>query len=100
MFTYCILKGVNEGWIHADYLQAGIQGWHGLLTMVNEHGEITNVCPPADISPKPEYYLENRAPLVHDQHALGPFLLAGAEYVRAGGSALERADSAAGFHAP
>ncbi|OVE75564.1 hypothetical protein BVX97_04035 [bacterium E08(2017)] len=83
MFTYCILKGVNEGWLDASYLEAGVKGWHGLLTMVNDNFEITNVCPPSDISSNPDYYIKGRAPRIHDQHAIGPFLLAGAAYLQA-----------------
>ena len=83
MFTYCILKGVNEGWLDASFLEAGTKGWHGLLTMVNDKFEITGVCPPSDISPDPNYYLKGRAPKIHDQHGIGPFLLAGAAYLQA-----------------
>ena len=36
MFTYCILKGVNEGWLDSSFLEAGKKGWHGLLTTVND----------------------------------------------------------------
>ena len=83
MFTYCILKGVNEGWLDAGYLEAGKKGWHGLLTTVNDQFEITGVCPPSDISTDPNYYLKGKAPKVHDQHGIGPFLLAGAAYLEA-----------------
>lgn len=82
MFTYCILKGVNEGWLDARYLSAGKKGWEGLLTKVNDKFEITNVCPPSDISTKVEFYSKGKAPVTHDQHAIGPFLLAGAAYLR------------------
>lgn len=83
MFTYSILKGVNEGWLDKSYFKAGEKGWKGLLTMVNEDYKIINVCPPSDISEDPNYYLKGaRAPRIHDQHGLGPFILAGAEYLK------------------
>jgi len=83
MFTYCILKGVNEGWLDSGYLEAGKKGWQGLLTIVNDDYELTGVCPPSDISEDRKYYLEGKAPRVHDQHGIGPFLLSGAEYLKA-----------------
>lgn len=83
MFTYTILKGVNEGWLDESYRDVGNKGWQGLLTMVDEDYKILNVCPPSDISEDPEYYLNGRAPRVHDQHGIGPFILAGVEYRKA-----------------
>jgi len=83
MFTYCILKGVNEGWLDRKYFEFGKKGWHGLQTTVNKDFEITGVCPPSDISNDPNYYLKGRAPKTHDQHGIGPYLLAGAEYLKA-----------------
>ena len=83
MFTYCILKGINEGWLDDSYFPAAKKGWHGLLSVVNENNELTGVCPPSDISEDPNYYLIGRAPRVHDQHGIGPFLLAGTAYLQA-----------------
>lgn len=83
MFTYCILKGVNEGWLDSSFHEAGTKGWRGLLTLVNDEGEITRVCPGSDISEDPNYYLKTKAPKSHDQHGIGPFLLAGAAYLQA-----------------
>ena len=83
MFTYCILKGINEGWLDDSYFPAAKKGWYGLLSVVNENNELTGVCPPSDISEDPNYYLKGRAPRVHDQHGIGPFLLAGAAYLQA-----------------
>ena len=83
MFTYCILKGVNEGWLDSSFLEAGKKGWKGLLNVVNEDYELTGVCPPSDISEERSYYLEGKAPQLHDQHGVGPFILAGAEYLKA-----------------
>ena len=83
MFTYCILKGINEGWLDDSYFPAAKKGWYGLLSVVNENNELTGVCPPSDISEDPNYYLKGRAPRVHDQHGIGPFLLAGTAYLQA-----------------
>ena len=83
MFTYCILKGINEGWLDDSYFHAAKKGWYGLLSVVNDNDELTGVCPPSDISEDPNYYLKGRAPRVHDQHGIGPFLLAGAAYLQA-----------------
>lgn len=83
MFTYCILKGVNKQWLDASYLDYGIKGWEGLQTKVNESYQIMDVCPPSDMSEDPSYYLVNRKGVLHDQHGIGPFILAGSEYLKA-----------------
>jgi len=82
MFTYCILKGVNEGWLDGSYFKAGERGWQGLQGKVTDDFRITGVCPPTDMSTDPDYYLK-RGPKTHDQHAIGPFLLSGAAYLEA-----------------
>ena len=58
MFTYCILKGIIEGWLDDSYFPAAKKGWKGLLSVVNENNELTGVCPPSDISEDPNYYLK------------------------------------------
>lgn len=83
MFTYCILKGVNEQWLTPDFKKYGIKGWEGLQTTVNAEFQITGVCPPSDMSEDPSYYLENRKAVLHDQHGVGPFILAGTAYLKA-----------------
>ena len=83
MFTYCILKGINEGWLDASFFEVAKKGWHGLISVVNENDQLTGVCPPSGISEDPNYYLKGKAPKVHDQHGIGPFLLSGAEYLKA-----------------
>ena len=83
MFTYCILKGVNEKWLSSAFLAYGIKGWEGLQTKVNSNYQITDVCPPSDMSEDPSYYLVNRKGVLHDQHGIGPFILAGAEFLKA-----------------
>ncbi|CAA6677643.1 MULTISPECIES: glycoside hydrolase family 105 protein [unclassified Lentimonas] len=86
MFTYCILKGVNEGWLDPSFLEAGKKGWKGLQTKVNDQYEIIDVCMATDMSDDLNYYLK-RPRIIHDQHGIGPFLLAGAEYLKAAGQA-------------
>ena len=81
MFTYCILKGVNEGWLDPSYLEAGELGWKGLQTKIDAKNRITDVCKATDMSDQVEYYL-NRPRILHDQHGIGPFLLAGAEFLK------------------
>ena len=83
MFTYCILKGINEAWLDSSFLEAGKNGWHGLLTTVNNDFKLNGVCPPSDISEERDYYLKGKAPKIHDQQGIGPFLLSGAEYIKA-----------------
>jgi hypothetical protein len=42
----------------------------------------SGACPPTDINTDPAYY-QNQGPPIHDQHAIGPFMLAGAAYLEA-----------------
>jgi rhamnogalacturonyl hydrolase YesR len=81
MFTYCILKGVDEGWLNTSFVKYGNLGWKGLLTKVNENYQIKDVCPPTDMSEDVDYYLK-RERVLHDQHGIGPFLLAGATFLK------------------
>ncbi|MCJ8209006.1 glycoside hydrolase family 88 protein [Mucilaginibacter sp. RS28] len=82
MFTYCILKGVNEGWLNRSFNKTGMRGWRGLKTKITSGLEIKDTCPPTDMSEDLSYFL-NRPRVTDDQHAIGPFLLAGGEVLKA-----------------
>ena len=90
MFTYCILKGVLEGWLDDPrYFEAGKNGWYGLLSTVDENYELKGVSPGSDIYANPKDYNEGKSPVTHDQHGIGPFLLSGAAYLQASKAAVE-----------
>lgn len=82
MFTYGLLKGAREGWLGADALAAGRRGWVGLQTKLTDDFQLRDVVPGTDMRDDPDYYL-NRPRVTHDPHAIGPFLLAGAELLSA-----------------
>ena len=45
MFTYAYITGVKKGWLDADtYGPAARRGWLAMTNMLNENGEIKDVC--------------------------------------------------------
>ncbi len=80
MLTYCIARGVNEGWLDDRYAGTARKGWKALQTKVTADGDLTDVCASTDTGDL-VYYL-NRPRLKGDLHGFGSFLLAGAEIVR------------------
>ncbi len=81
MFTYGLLNGARQGWLDAGAKAAGLRGWAGLQTKLSDDFQLRDVVPGTDMRDEPEYYL-NRPRVTHDPHAIGPFLLAGAELLR------------------
>ena len=81
MFTWGFLKGANEGWLGADAAATGRKGWAGLRSKLSDDFRIKDVCPASGMNEDVAYYY-NRPRIEHDQHAIGPFLLAGAERLR------------------
>ena len=80
MLTYCMARGVNEGWLDDRYAGTARKGWKALQTKVTADGDLTDVCASTDTGDL-VYYL-NRPRLKGDLHGFGSFLLAGAEIVR------------------
>ena len=82
MFTYAVARAVNEGWINKTYLTIAQDGWKGLASKVTANGEIRDVCIGTNIGDNISFYY-NRPNELNDTHAIGAFLLAGAEMIRA-----------------
>lgn len=80
MLTYCMARGVNEGWLDDSYTETARKGWKALQTKVTADGDLTDVCASTDTGDL-AFYL-NRPRLKGDLHGFGSFLLAGAEIVR------------------
>jgi rhamnogalacturonyl hydrolase YesR len=81
MFTYCIAKAVNEGWIHKNYISVAQQGWQGLTTTINDNGQVKGICRGTGIHSEINYYYTRPTPL-NDIHGLGAVLLAGSELLK------------------
>lgn len=81
MFTYCIAKAVNEGWIHKNYIQVAEMGWKGIASKITEEGQVEGICQGTGIHSDLNYYYTRLTPL-NDIHGLGAILLAGAELIK------------------
>ncbi len=81
IYTYCIARGINHGWLNAlAYGPMVTLAWHAVTTQVNAQGQIENVCVGTGMGFDPAFYyarpVSNTAP-----HGPGPVLLAGAEMI-------------------
>ncbi len=81
MFTYCIARAVNEGWIPDYYSIAALQGWEGLKNNITEDAQIKDICVGTHVEINAPFYY-NRPKSVNDTHGLASTLLAGAEIHR------------------
>lgn len=81
MFTYAVAKGVNEGWIESRYKTIALEGWKGIASMINEKGQVENICIGTGTSTAMIHYYK-RPVETNDIHGLGAVLLAGVEVMR------------------
>jgi unsaturated rhamnogalacturonyl hydrolase len=81
MFTYAVAKGVNEGWIEPRYKTIALEGWKGIATMINEKGQVDNICIGTGTSTAMIHYYKRPVKL-NDIHGLGAVLMAGVEVLR------------------
>ncbi len=81
MFTYCIARAVNMGWIKKSYMSIALEGWKGVNTNITSDGQVTNICMGTGIEEDLIYYYKRPAP-INDIHGLGAVLLAGDEIIR------------------
>ncbi|NND78324.1 MAG: sulfatase-like hydrolase/transferase [Maribacter sp.] len=82
MFTYCLLRGSAKGWLPASARTAGLRGWNGLQTKLTDKNQLKDVCVGTDMSEDVKYYFDRKR-VTHDQHGIGPYLLAAAEVINA-----------------
>lgn len=81
MFTYAVAKGVNEGWLEPRYKTIAVDGWNGLVSMINEKGQVENICVGTGTTTGMIYYYK-RPVETNDIHGLGAVLLAGVKILR------------------
>lgn len=82
IFTYCIARGINNGWVDKQaYGPVAMQGWHAMSTKVNAAGEVEGTCVGTGMGFDPAYYYY-RPVHKYAAHGYGPVLLAGAEMYR------------------
>ncbi len=83
MFTYSLLRGAAKGWLPASARDAGLKGWDGLQTKLTENNQLKDVCVGTDMSEDVNYFFK-RPRVTHDQHGIGPYLLAASEVIKLG----------------
>jgi unsaturated rhamnogalacturonyl hydrolase len=80
MFTYCLARGVNKGWLDVSFAPVAQAGWNGLSARIDDQGHITGTCVGTGYADDYVYYYHR--PELDDIHGYGPALLAGAEMIR------------------
>jgi rhamnogalacturonyl hydrolase YesR len=81
MYTYCIAKAINNGWIDKmAYSPMCLLAWNAVSTRVNDRGQIEGTCVGTGMAFEPMFYYY-RPTNVFAAHGYGPVLLAGAEII-------------------
>lgn len=82
MFSYCIARAVNRGWIDRSYLELARRGFVGVAANVTPEGVVKGTCQGTNIGLDLEYYV-NRSRPDDDLHGPGVVMLAGTEILAA-----------------
>jgi unsaturated rhamnogalacturonyl hydrolase len=81
MFTYCLARGINRGWLDPlAYGPAASAGWNAAAAQVNAQGQVEGTCVGTGMDFEPVFYA-HRPTSVFAAHGYGPILLAGAEMI-------------------
>lgn len=81
IYTYCIAKAVNKGWIDAKaFAPMAILAWNAVSTKVNAKGQVEGTCVGTGMGFDAAFYYY-RPINVYAAHGYGPVLLAGAEII-------------------
>ena len=81
IYTYCIAKGINQGWLDAaTYGPMTLLAWNAIATKVTEKGQVEGVCVGTGMGFEPAFYYY-RPVNVYAAHGYGPVLFAGAEVI-------------------
>jgi len=89
MFTYCIARAVNEGWIDKRYASIAMEGWKGLKNgFITHDGMLKDVCVGTGIQDNLVFYYKRPARL-NDYHGLGAVIEAGLEIIKLNGNSVD-----------
>ena len=81
IYTYCIARGINKGWLDVvSYGPVAQLGWSAVSTKINADGQVEGTCVGTGMGFDPAYYYY-RPVNVFAAHGYGPALLAGAEMI-------------------
>jgi unsaturated rhamnogalacturonyl hydrolase len=83
MYTYCIARAVNRGWIDPTNMAVARKAFAALAQLqVSASGGVSNICPGTSLNTDFNYY-KNEVPSVDERHGPGAIMLAGAEILLA-----------------
>lgn len=81
MFTFCLARGINRGWLDPlAYGPVASLGWNAVTQKVNAHGQVEGTCVGTGMGWDPMFYMY-RPTHVLAAHGYGPVFLAGAEMI-------------------
>jgi rhamnogalacturonyl hydrolase YesR len=81
IYTYCIARGINRGWLDAlSYGPCVTLSWNAVSQQVNDLGQVTGTCVGTGMAFDPAFYYY-RPINVFAAHGYGPVLLAGSEMI-------------------
>ncbi|AGA77896.1 putative unsaturated glucuronyl hydrolase [Echinicola vietnamensis DSM 17526] len=82
IYTYCIAKAVNEGWVDDQaYAPMTLLAWNAVSTKVNDKGQVEGTCVGTGMGFDPAFYY-HRPINPYAAHGYGPVIAAGAEVIR------------------
>lgn len=82
IFTYCLAKGINQGWIPMEaFGPMTLLGWEAVSTQISPEGKVTGTCVGTGMGFDPAFYYY-RPVNPHAAHSYGPVLLAGSEMIQ------------------
>lgn len=82
IFTYCMAKGVNEGWLEPYFEKVAHYGWRGLVkNKITKEGDVIDICPGTGIGYSTVFYY-NRPKTTNRPMGEGPVIRAGAEMLK------------------
>lgn len=82
MFTYCIARAINQGWIDSRYGSIALRGWEGLKEhKIRLDGQIKDICVGTGIEDDLVFYYHRPARL-NEKHGIGAVIDAGIEVIK------------------
>lgn len=67
MFVFGLAKGVNKNWLNQDFSYVADIGWEGVLSNIDQKGNVNNICVGTGIMPSLAFYykrpLESNIPM-------------------------------------
>ncbi|UCS94996.1 glycoside hydrolase family 88 protein [Echinicola marina] len=82
IYTYCIAKAINEGWIDDQaHAPMTLLAWNAVSTKVNDQGQVEGTCVGTGMGFDPAFYY-HRPINPYAAHGYGPVIAAGAEVIR------------------